>query len=83
MRGVSVVYDGDIALAFMGTNFGNLDRRKLLESSVLKKAMGYHCGHTITSIMVEMKLINKNGVVLKRGKDLLKEAYGHLVLNGG
>lgn len=68
---------------FRGTNFGGLDHRKLLESSVLKKAMGYHCGHTITTIMQEMGLINADGKVLRRGQMVLREAYGHLTINGG
>lgn len=75
--------DGELTEAFAGTNFGGADHRALLESSVLKKAMGYHCGHTITTIMQGMGLTNADGKVLRRGQMLLREAYGHLVREGG
>lgn len=75
--------DGELTDAFAGTNFGGANHRALLESSVLKKAMGYHCGHTITTIMRDMGLINADGKVLRRGQMVLREAYGHLTFNGG
>jgi hypothetical protein len=78
-----VIPDYELEDAFNGTDFGGLDHRKLLESSVLKKAMGYHCGHTITTIMQGMGLTNADGKVLRRGQMLLREAYDHLVRNGG
>ncbi|WP_368647992.1 hypothetical protein ABRZ10_07130 [Castellaniella ginsengisoli] len=78
-----VIPNSELAALFEGTDFGGLDHRKLLESSVLKKAMGYHCGHTITTIMKDMGLINADGKVLRRGQMVLREAYGHLTTNGG
>lgn len=78
-----VIPDYELGAAFNGTDFGNADHRKLLEASVLKKAMGYHCGHTITTIMQEMGLVGNSGQVLVRGRMLLREAYDHLVRNGG
>ena len=79
----SVIPDLELEDTFKGTDFGGADHRKLLETSVLKKAMGYHCGHTITTIMQDMGLINVDGKVLRRGQMVLREAYSHLTLNGG
>lgn len=67
-----VVTPPELEAAFLGTNFGGVDHRKLLHASVLKRAVGYHCGHTITCIMQELRLIGKNGDLLKRGRMLLR-----------
>lgn len=80
---IKTIPDGELTEAFTGTNFGGADHRALLEASVLKKALGYHCGHTITTIMRDMRLIGKNGNVLRRGQLLLREAYDHLLRAGG
>ena len=67
-----VVTPRELEVAFLGTNFGGADHRQLLHASVLKKAVGYHCGHTITCIMQELRLIGKNGNLLERGRMLLR-----------
>ena len=79
----SNVTDSDIELAFRGANFGHTKHRKLLEASVLKKAVGYHCGHTITTIMDRMGLITKRGLPTKKGRKFLAHAYGHLMVISG
>ena len=61
------VTDDDIASAFSGTNFGSAEHRRLLALSVLNKALKYHCGHTITEIMVAMGLTTKAGRVTDKG----------------
>ncbi|EOD4130357.1 hypothetical protein ACJQ65_003128 [Yersinia enterocolitica] len=43
--------------AFDGTNFGRTDFRTILAEVVIKRAAGYHCGHTATTIAKELKLI--------------------------
>ncbi|CUJ42176.1 hypothetical protein ACOTC8_30030 [Achromobacter xylosoxidans] len=78
-----VVSEHDLEIAFLGTNFGAADHRKLIEIGVLKKACGYYCGHTLTQIMIRLKLIGTRGNVLKRGRELLRAAYYELMLNGG
>ncbi|CAB3681298.1 hypothetical protein [Achromobacter kerstersii] len=78
-----VVSERDLEVAFLGTNFGGADHRKLIEIGVLKKACGSHCGHTLTQIMIGLKLTGANGAVLKRGRELLRAAYHELMLNGG
>ena len=62
--------------AFEGTNFGRNDYREFLGYSVLKKACGWHCGHTITTIMIEMGLITPKGLApTKLGKMFLSDCY--------
>ena len=67
-----IVTHDELVAAFRNTNFGGVDHRQLLHASVLKKAVGYHCGHTITCIMQELRLIGKNGNLLERGRMLLR-----------
>lgn len=62
------VDDAEIAKAFDGTNFGRTDYRRLLALSVMKVALRYHCGHTITVIMQDMGLITTKGRVTERGR---------------
>lgn len=62
------VTDEEIAKAFDGSNFGDRKPRDLLALSVLKKALHYHCGHTITEIMVQMGLTTPKGRVTERGR---------------
>ena len=87
MSSKEVIPDKDLEILFLGTNFGvngDVDKhRKILETSVLKKTMGYHCGYTITQIMLKSKLIGKNGNLLKRGRKFLAASYGHLIINCG
>lgn len=78
-----VVSDEEIAVAFEGTNFGRTDYRTLLNASVLKKLVGYHCGHTITVIMQELALIGKTGKPTKRGIALVREAFRQQMTSGG
>ena len=75
-----IVSDEEIKAAFKGTNFGVADHRELLNASVLKKLVRYHCGWTITSIMQELNLIGKTGKVNKKGKLLVREAYHELMI---
>ena len=68
--------DDVIEKAFEGTNFGRTDYREFLGYSVLKKACGWHCGHTITTIMIEMGLITpKKGGLTKLGRMFLSDCY--------
>ncbi len=62
------VTDAEIASAFEGTDFGSADHRKLLARSVLKVALKYHCGWTITQIMKRMCLTTEGGKVTDRGR---------------
>lgn len=68
--------DDVIENAFEGTNFGRTDYREFLGYSVLKKACGWHCGHTITTIMIQMGLITpKNKTLTKLGRMFLSDCY--------
>lgn len=77
------VSDEEIQKAFAGTNFGTTEYRKLLNASVLKKLVGYHCGYTITVIMQELNLIGKTGKPTVRGVELIRQEYGYLMCHGG
>ena len=63
------VRPGPLALSVVT---GSLGVNAVLHASVLKKAVGYHCGHTITRVMQKLRLIGKNGNLLKRGRMLLR-----------
>lgn len=78
-----IVTDEEIQKAFQNTNFGTTEYRKLLEVSVLKKLVEYHCGWTITCIMRDLKLIGKSGKVTKKGILFVREAYNGLMINQG
>lgn len=78
-----VLSDEEIEKAFKGTNFGHTNYRELLNASVLKKLLDYHCGWTITCIMKELGLIGKTEKVTKKGKLLVREAYRELIIISG
>lgn len=69
--------DDVIEKSFEGTNFGRTDYREFLGYSVLKKACGWHCGHTITTIMIEMGLITPKHRhhLTKLGRMFLSDCY--------
>lgn len=76
MAKVIPVTDAEIAEAFTGKNFGNIQQRDFLERSVLKVATGFGCGHTIMVMMRALGLI---------GADLSKPrvtARGKLFMRG-
>lgn len=77
-----VVSDDELAKTFAGTNFGGADHRQKLHVAVLKKASGYHCGHTITTIMRELRLIDASGLPTKKGRKLISLAYHALMVGG-
>ena len=73
-RLVERVTDDDIARAFVSTDFGRTDYKHRLALSVLKKALRYHCGHTITQIMIRMWLTTDEGRVTEKGRVFCYEA---------
>lgn len=77
-----VVSDDELAKAFAGTDFGGADHRQELHVAVLKKACGYHCGHTITTIMRELGLIGASNLPTKKGRKLISLAYHALMVGG-
>jgi hypothetical protein len=78
-----IITDEELSKAFAGTNFGHTNYHELLNASVFKKLVGYHCGHTITCIMQELGLIGKTGKPTKKGILLIREEYSHLMKNSG
>lgn len=77
------ITDEVILKAFEGTSFGRTDYREFLGYSVLQKACGWHCGFTITSIMIELKLITPNHQrVTKLGRMFLTDCYRDPIRTG-
>jgi len=76
--------DDEILEAFHGTNFGRTDYNHLLATSVLKVSLGYHCGYTITQIMLELCLITelKKGLTLTNSGKLFCYDYFNLKTSG-
>lgn len=81
MKTVADVTDAEIEAAFRGTDFGVANLRNLLALSVMKKALRYYCGHTITEIMVRMGLTTAKGRVTNRGRSFCHDELGGK--NGG
>ncbi|MEG0002633.1 hypothetical protein [Comamonas sp.] len=79
-----VVSEEELIAAFRGTNFGTTEHRHLLHQAVLKKACGYHCGHTITMIMRDLGLICKKEPLLptRKGRDLMRIAFREQMMEG-
>lgn len=79
-----IVSEAELQKAFAGTNFGTTEHRHILHQAVLKKACGYHCGHTITMIMLELGLIVKTQPLLptKKGRDLMRIAFREQMMDG-
>lgn len=46
--------------AFQGTNFGHSDFQGLLAQGCIKALAGWHQGHTLTTILDELRLISWN-----------------------
>lgn len=65
---VAEVTEEEIAKEFAGSNFGDAKPRELLALSVLKVSLRYHCGSTITGIMLRMGLTTAKGAVTERGR---------------
>lgn len=74
-RVIKDVTDEEIEQAFLGTDFGGTDHREVLSLSVLKKALGYHCGWTVTDIMLRMGLTKEDGTLTDRGKLFCYDAF--------
>lgn len=62
--------EDEITKAFENTNFGTTDYRRLLAISVMKRALRYECGYTITRIMEKLNLIDMlNKAPTTRGRE--------------
>lgn len=55
-----LVSDEQMHAAFENTNFGCTDFRGLISQGSIKALAGWHQGHTLTCILVELGLINWN-----------------------
>jgi hypothetical protein len=55
-----LVTDEQMHTSFQNTNFGHTDFRGLLAQGCIKALAGWHQGHTLTSILEELRLISWN-----------------------
>jgi hypothetical protein len=55
-----LVTDEEMQSVFQGTNFGHDDFRGLLAQGCIKALACWHQGHTLTTILDELRLINWN-----------------------
>jgi hypothetical protein len=55
-----LVSDEQMQGSFQGTNFGHEDFRGLLAQGCIKALAGWHQGHTLTTILDELRLISWN-----------------------
>lgn len=55
-----LVSDDQMQGSFSGTNFGHTDYRGLLAQGCIKALAGWHQGHTITTILAQLRLISWN-----------------------
>lgn len=81
------VCEVDLADAFHNTNFGVntlAQWRKLMNIAVLKRSVGYHCGHTITQITIELGLCGRAHphIPTKKGRQLLQHLLSEVTANG-
>jgi len=55
-----LVSDEQMQAVFDGTNFGHTNFRVLLAQGCIKALAGWHQGHTLTTILDELRLISWN-----------------------
>lgn len=55
-----LVSDDQVRDVFENTNFGHTDYRGLLAQGCIKSLAGWHQGHTLTTILAELRLISWN-----------------------
>lgn len=55
-----LVTDEQMHSSFENTNFGHADYRGLLAQGCIKAQTGWHQGHTLTTILAELRLISWN-----------------------
>jgi len=74
-----IVSDSDIDIAWGNSDFGDITRREVIKSSLLKYACGFRTGYTASSILRELLLITTRNTITKKGKQYLFAAYsdGH------
>ena len=71
-----IISDEQLNTAWGNANFGSVEKRDVIKSTLLKYACGYYSGHTAKSIVCELGLVAKNNLVLtKKGKLYLYEAF--------
>jgi len=72
-----IITDEEITKVHANANFGDMDKRDVVNLGVLKCASGYHQGYTSTQIIREHGLISIMDYKLTaKGRKYLWEAFG-------
>lgn len=74
-----IISDKEIDKVWGNANFGHNDRRGQILESLTQRAIGYHTGHTITCIMLELDLIQVKNLGVDFEEDI--KSY-HLTQKG-
>lgn len=70
-----LVTEDELIKAFLGTNFGGQPNRVIVRQAILKAAVGWHQGHTSTSILQELGLLEDDYVLTAKGRMYLWLLY--------
>lgn len=77
-----IVSDADIERVHAHANFGDRDKRSVVDEGILQYAFGYSTGHTLLCILVEHGLIRKpkpgsyHSAPTMKGLRYLRAVYG-------
>lgn len=76
MTETELVTDEEVATVHGNADFGRLSPRGVLREGVLKRACGYHCGFTMSSILIAHKLVTpKDERLTRKGQQYLYAAF--------
>lgn len=80
MREDEIVTDAELDRVHGNANFGSLTKRDVLREGLLKRACGYHCGYTMSSILKEHQLVTpKTERLTLKGQKYLYAAFAIFV----
>lgn len=71
-----IISDLEIERVHANANFGNVDKRDIVNYGVLKCACGYRQGHTSTQIIKEHGLVSETYKLTKKGRKYLWSVFG-------
>lgn len=74
-----IISDDEIVSVHANANFGDQDKREVVNEALLKAACGYHNGHTAQQIITEHGLVrgvsSRRPPLTDKGKKYLYEVY--------
>jgi tRNA(Ile)-lysidine synthase TilS/MesJ len=73
-----LVSEKKLEVAFGNSNFGDITKREVIKSTLLKYACGYYSGYTAKCIVKELGLITEKLSLTKKGKEYLYYSFADL-----